>query len=265
MKAGAKRLIVIEKDPRCLPALEVLQQAVSKQRMHIVMDDVLTVDEEECVIRASEQSREPIDFQHDQFLFLGNLPFSIGTPLLLKWLYQIERKQGLFKHGRAPMIMLLQKEVADVRSLCGRSNERQRIGAAPGDDDFSRLSVMMQRWCDVQMGFKIPGSAFVPPPKVDTRVIKMTPRNRLKSYPDGKSFIFFTCTSSSISSSCSFSLHHLMYTSIFTLCVDTHLQIISYYHMCLSPLTLTVPLEAIEHVARNVFGQRRKMLSNSIQ
>ncbi|PRP81372.1 hypothetical protein PROFUN_11059 [Planoprotostelium fungivorum] len=198
LKAGAKRLIVIEKDPRCLPALEVLQQAVSKQRMHIVMDDVLTVDEEECVIKASEQSREPIDFQHDQFLFLGNLPFSIGTPLLLKWLYQIERKQGLFKHGRAPMIMLLQKEVAD------------RIGAAPGDDDFSRLSVMMQRWCDVQMGFKIPGSAFVPPPKVDTRVIKMTPRNRLKSYPD-------------------------------------------------------VPLEAIEHVARNVFGQRRKMLSNSIQ
>eukprot|EP01117_Protostelium_nocturnum_P012333 TRINITY_DN4541_c0_g1_i1.p1 TRINITY_DN4541_c0_g1~~TRINITY_DN4541_c0_g1_i1.p1 ORF type:complete len:211 (+),score=42.55 TRINITY_DN4541_c0_g1_i1:480-1112(+) len=139
--------------------------------MHIINTDILTCNEADIVKRVKRFDRETnLELKDEKFALIGNLPFNIGTPLLLKWLYQLERKEGLFAFDAVPMVLLLQKEVA------------KRIAAKTGDTDFSRLSVMTQRSCHAKTVFDIPGSAFVPPPKVETTVVKIEP------LPNGPAF-----------------------------------------------------------------------------
>ncbi|HTR00939.1 MAG TPA: 16S rRNA (adenine(1518)-N(6)/adenine(1519)-N(6))-dimethyltransferase RsmA [Candidatus Acidoferrum sp.] len=86
---------------------------------------------------------------------VGNLPYNISTPLL----FHLLRHHPLIHD----MVFMLQLEVV------------QRLAAAPGTDDYGRLSVMMQYYCEVEMLFKVPPGAFVPQPKVDSAIVRLTP------------------------------------------------------------------------------------------
>lgn len=86
---------------------------------------------------------------------VGNLPYNISTPLIFH----------LLDHAAVihDMVFMLQKEVAD------------RLAARPGTSDYGRLSVMVQYHCQVDVLFDVPPSAFYPPPKVDSSIIRITP------------------------------------------------------------------------------------------
>lgn len=86
---------------------------------------------------------------------VGNLPYNISTPLL----FHLLRHHGLIHD----MVFMLQLEVV------------QRLAAQPGSADYGRLSVMMQYYCQVEMLFKVPPGAFMPQPKVDSAIVKLTP------------------------------------------------------------------------------------------
>jgi 16S rRNA (adenine1518-N6/adenine1519-N6)-dimethyltransferase len=87
---------------------------------------------------------------------IANLPYNIGTPLLIKWLAQAKEFRSF--------TLMFQLEVA------------QRIAAAPNTAAYGRLSVIAQWLCDVDIAFIVPASAFTPPPKIDSAIIRLTPK-----------------------------------------------------------------------------------------
>jgi len=87
---------------------------------------------------------------------VANLPYNIGTVLLIKWLAQAS--------AYASMTLMFQLEVAE------------RICAAPGTSAYGRISVLTQWLCDAHIQMTIPASAFAPPPKVESALIHLTPR-----------------------------------------------------------------------------------------
>ncbi len=111
---------------------------------HLVTGDALRTD-----YRAFVQAGQPLRV-------VGNLPYNISTPLLFHLLAQRE-----IIHD---MHFMLQKEVVE------------RLAAAPGTKAYGRLSVMVQYYCTVEPLFDVPPSAFAPPPKVDSAVVRLTPR-----------------------------------------------------------------------------------------
>ncbi len=92
----------------------------------------------------------------------GNLPYNISTPLLFHLL--------TFAPIIADMVFMLQKEVAD------------RLAAPADTEDYGRLSVMMQYHCEVDLLFDVPPSAFFPPPKVQSSIVRLIPYRELP-YP----------------------------------------------------------------------------------
>ena len=140
LEAGADPLIVIEKDARFLPLLEPLV-AWSRGRLRIVPGDALEVDEEKLLNGA-------------RAAIISNLPYNVGTPLLVKWL-----KAGPW---RGDMILMFQKEVA------------QRIVAKPGADAYGRLAVLAQARCDARLEFVVGPRAFTPPPKIASAIVRLT-------------------------------------------------------------------------------------------
>lgn len=141
LETAAKRVIVIEKDPRCLGALSDIT-TVSDQRLEIIAGDALKVD----LTTLSEAPR----------VIIANLPYNIGTELLLNWLHQPDAYQS--------MTLMFQAEVAD------------RLAAKPGSKAYGRLSVIAQFCCNVKRVMDLPARAFTPPPKVDSAVVHITPR-----------------------------------------------------------------------------------------
>ncbi|HEX9558571.1 MAG TPA: 16S rRNA (adenine(1518)-N(6)/adenine(1519)-N(6))-dimethyltransferase RsmA, partial [Reyranella sp.] len=87
---------------------------------------------------------------------VANLPYNVSTALLVRWLHQAGQI--------ADMVLMFQKEVAD------------RLAAMPRSKDYGRLSVLAQHVCIVQRLFDVAPSAFVPPPKVTSSVVRLTPR-----------------------------------------------------------------------------------------
>ena len=138
---GAERVIAIEADPRCLDALAEVAAAFPG-RLEIITGDALETD----VASLGDPQRR----------IVSNLPYNIGTALLLRWL----ELPGAF----AGLTLMFQKEVAD------------RLLARPRSKDYGRLSVITQWLTVVKPLFDIPAAAFTPPPKVNSTVLQITPR-----------------------------------------------------------------------------------------
>ncbi|MFC3078278.1 16S rRNA (adenine(1518)-N(6)/adenine(1519)-N(6))-dimethyltransferase RsmA [Phenylobacterium terrae] len=141
LETGAE-VVAIEKDERFLPLLQELA-AAAPGRLRVEHADALAADE------AALAGGRPAHV-------VSNLPYNVGTPLLVKWL------TGDFRP--AAMTLMFQKEVA------------QRIVAAPGASAYGRLAVIAQACADGQIVMDAPARAFTPPPKVDSAVVRLTPR-----------------------------------------------------------------------------------------
>ena len=153
LNAGAKRVTVIEKDRRFLPCLQLLADAVGS-RMKIFYGDALEIDYERIFVSQTQET--------SNIKIIGNLPFNVATPLFIKYLEIIANKQQ-DTSNIIPIELTLsfQKEVA------------ARIVASPNTAERSRLSTLTQSFCDANISLVIPGSMFVPPPKVLIRKKKI--------------------------------------------------------------------------------------------
>jgi 16S rRNA (adenine1518-N6/adenine1519-N6)-dimethyltransferase len=140
METGA-RVVAVEKDPRFMPLLAELVEA-SGGGLTLIQGDALTVDE------AAIAGGAPAHV-------VSNLPYNVGTPLLIKWL------TGPFTP--ASLTLMFQKEVAE------------RIVAAPGADAYGRLAVIAQATAQVRLVMEVGARAFTPPPKVDSAVVRLVP------------------------------------------------------------------------------------------
>ena len=135
----------MERDPRCVEALKELV-AASDGRLSVLIADALEIDP---VTLAREHGGLPLKI-------VSNLPYNVGTALLVKWLAAAD--------AIVSMTLMFQAEVAD------------RMAAAPGRKAYGRLSVLTQWLCVVERLFNLPAKAFVPPPKVASSVVRLTPR-----------------------------------------------------------------------------------------
>ena len=135
-------LTVIEFDRDLVGPLAAMAEGVGE--LTIVHRDVLRVDFTELA------AGQPIRL-------VGNLPYNISSPILF---HALEHAAAI-----SDMTFLLQKEVVD------------RMAAAPGSKVYGRLSVMLQAWCEVTSLFVVPPGAFRPPPKVDSAVARLVPRD----------------------------------------------------------------------------------------
>ncbi|MEQ1953202.1 16S rRNA (adenine(1518)-N(6)/adenine(1519)-N(6))-dimethyltransferase RsmA [Mesorhizobium sp. CN2-181] len=142
---GAKRVVAIERDERCLAALEEIS-AHYPGRLEVVAADALKTD------MAALAPGEPVKI-------VANLPYNIGTELLVRWLTPAE-----WPPFWRSLTLMFQKEVA------------QRIVAAPGSDAYGRLGVLSGWRCKADIAFDIPARAFTPPPKVTSSVVYLEPR-----------------------------------------------------------------------------------------
>lgn len=143
LEAGAKKVVVIERDARFLPALEEISHACPG-RLDIVEGDALEVDHASLV-----EGRVKI---------VANLPYNIATPLLTNWL-SVEPWAPWYES----MTLMFQKEVA------------QRICANAGEKAYGRLAVLAGWRCSSAIAFDVPPGAFVPPPKVTSSIINLVP------------------------------------------------------------------------------------------
>lgn len=144
LDAGAKRLVVIEKDKRCIEALSELKQFY-KDRLEIIEADALKLDEREI-------------FGDRKFKIIANLPYNIGTVLIFKWLKNYQQISS--------MHLMLQQEVVE------------RIVARCGDNHYGRLAVMISFLCKSKMLFKVSPSVFTPPPKVTSAIVEIIPHEK---------------------------------------------------------------------------------------
>lgn len=152
LRSRAKQIIALEYDPRAIEALADLA-AQAKERLDVRHGDALDVD----IRSLSERPRA----------IVANLPYNIATPLLISWLKIIAAD----KDDISVMGLMFQKEVAE------------RIVARPGGKAYGRLSVMAQWLCDVQKIYDLPPSAFTPPPKVSSSIVRFTPKTLPEDSP----------------------------------------------------------------------------------
>ncbi|WP_029042746.1 16S rRNA (adenine(1518)-N(6)/adenine(1519)-N(6))-dimethyltransferase RsmA [Cucumibacter marinus] len=175
LAAGAKKVIAIERDSRALPALEEIA-AHYPGRLDIIEGDAMQID---YGALADGPTR-----------IIANLPYNIATPLLTGWL-----STAPWPPAWDSLTLMFQKEVAE------------RICAAPGDKAYGRLAVLTGWRARAHIAFTVPPSAFVPPPKVTSAIVHLTPQ----------------------------------------------------------PIAETPSLAALEAVTRAAFGQRRKMIRQSLK
>ena len=149
--ARGARVIAVERDRRCIPALADLAAAYPGA-LTVVEDDALAID-------------APALFSGRPHI-VSNLPYNIGTALFVRWL------SADWTPWWRSLTLMFQKEVA------------QRIVAAPGDDAYGRLAVLTQWRAAARIALNVHRSAFTPPPKVMSAVVHVEPREE----PAGISF-----------------------------------------------------------------------------
>lgn len=145
LSLGAKKLIAIERDSRCLPALEEIAEHYPG-RLELIEGDALKVD------FATLVPEGPVKI-------IANLPYNVGTQLLVNWLLP-----GPWPPFWESLTLMFQKEVG------------QRIVAGENDDHYGRLGVLAGWRTEAHMVFDVPPQAFTPPPKVTSTVVHLTPR-----------------------------------------------------------------------------------------
>ncbi len=142
---GARKVIAIEKDRRCLEALREVAEAYPG-RLEVLEADALEID----VSQLGDAPRQ----------IVANLPYNVSTALLLQWLTLLARDSSALTR----LTLMFQKEVAE------------RLNAAPRSKDYGRLSILSQWLCDIDLVFDVPKQAFTPPPKVISTIASLTPR-----------------------------------------------------------------------------------------
>jgi 16S rRNA (adenine1518-N6/adenine1519-N6)-dimethyltransferase len=139
--------MAVEKDQRFLPILEALAERAAG-RLTIIQGDALALDDSALPAGAA---------------IVANLPYNVATPLLVGWL------TGPLRPGS--MTLMFQREVAE------------RIVARPGSKDYGRLSVLAQALAEPRIVMELPARAFTPPPKVDSAVVHLAPRQERPPAP----------------------------------------------------------------------------------
>jgi 16S rRNA (adenine1518-N6/adenine1519-N6)-dimethyltransferase len=143
LATAAERVVAVEADPRCVAALGELV-AGAGGRLEVVAGDALRLDRRELAPPPAA--------------VVANLPYNIATELIVRWL---RAPAGLVR-----LVVLVQREVA------------LRLAATPGGGAYGRLSVLAQWAARVEGLFDLPPGAFRPPPKVHSRVVRLTPYAR---------------------------------------------------------------------------------------
>lgn len=139
---GARRVLAIEKDERCLPALQEISAAYDG-RLQVINGDALEID--------------PLQYLTPPIKIAANLPYNVGTELLVRWLTPKE-----WPPFWQSLTLMFQKEVAE------------RIVAQPGSKAYGRLAILAQWRADAKIVLDLPPQAFTPPPKVSSAVVHLT-------------------------------------------------------------------------------------------
>ena len=140
LDSAAAAVVAVELDPRAVAAVEELAETAAG-RLRVVAGDARRLDLSDLV----ETPRQ----------IVANLPYNVASPLLIAWLRQAARWER--------MTLMFQQEVAE------------RICAAPATEAYGRLSVLVQWLCTAELRLRLPPAAFVPPPKVWSAVVVLTP------------------------------------------------------------------------------------------
>lgn len=143
--AEGASVVAVERDRRCIPALAELAGEFG-ERLRVIQGDALKTDEPALVGRGAH--------------VVANLPYNVGTPLLLKWLGGAD-----WPPWWRSLTLMFQKEVAE------------RIVAKPDSETYGRLSVAAQWRSAPRIAMTISRSAFVPPPKVTSAVVHIVPKD----------------------------------------------------------------------------------------
>lgn len=139
---GARRVLAIEKDRRCLPALAEIGAAYP-DRLEVIEGDALEVD--------------PLAHLTPPIAVAANLPYNVGTELLVRWLTPAD-----WPPFWDSLTLMFQKEVAE------------RIVAQPGSKTYGRLAILAQWRAEARIVMTLPPGAFTPPPKVSSAVVHLT-------------------------------------------------------------------------------------------
>lgn len=142
LASGARKVLAIEKDARCLPALQEIAEVYSN-RLEILSGDALEID--------------PLQHLTPPIRVAANLPYNVGTELLIRWLTPAQ-----WPPYWESLTLMFQREVAE------------RIVAQPGGKAYGRLSVLAQWRTDARIVLSLPPGAFTPPPKVASAVVHVT-------------------------------------------------------------------------------------------
>lgn len=142
LSEGARRVLAIEKDQRCLPALEEIAAAYPGQ-LQVINGDALEVD--------------PLAHLTPPIRVAANLPYNVGTELLVRWLTPKE-----WPPFWQSLTLMFQREVAE------------RIVAKPGSKAYGRLALLAQWRAEARIAVSLPPEAFTPPPKVSSAVVHLT-------------------------------------------------------------------------------------------
>jgi 16S rRNA (adenine1518-N6/adenine1519-N6)-dimethyltransferase len=141
---GAGKVIAIEKDARCLPALAAIASHYPG-RLDVVEGDALAID--------------PDRLCEGPYKIVANLPYNVGTQLLLNWI-----TGPTWPPRWTDLTLMFQKEVAE------------RIVAGPDDDHYGRLGVLCGWRTDAEILFDVSREAFTPPPKVTSAIVRVVPK-----------------------------------------------------------------------------------------
>ena len=139
---GARKVLAVEKDARCLPALAEIAAAYP-DRLSVLQGDALELD--------------PLAHLTPPIKIIANLPYNVGTELLVRWLTPPD-----WPPVWDSLTLMFQREVA------------QRIIAQPGSKAYGRLAILAQWRCDARIVMELPPEAFSPAPKVHSAVVHLT-------------------------------------------------------------------------------------------